>query len=114
MYTKIPPAFANLTRLTYLNLSNAMFSGPITTQFSNLISLNYSSISLNLSSSLEIQSDAYYSYLEGGSLSLSSLNFIQGLYNLEQLALSGVDMSMASQSTKWANRLSFLSNPWGL
>ncbi|KAL5999693.1 hypothetical protein ACLOJK_037978 [Asimina triloba] len=38
-FAEISSQFNNLKRLTHLNLSNSMFSGPITTQFANLSSL---------------------------------------------------------------------------
>ncbi|KAJ0081111.1 hypothetical protein Patl1_11670 [Pistacia atlantica] len=124
MYSNIPSRFANLTKLAYLNLSNAMFSGSITAQFSNLTSLkcldiscfyvvsDFSSLRYNLTSSLEINFGAQYGYIYGGSLSLLTFNFFQGLHNLRQLVLRGVDLSEASGSTQWANPLSFLSNLW--
>ncbi|KAJ0083178.1 hypothetical protein Patl1_11681 [Pistacia atlantica] len=84
MYSNIRSRFANLTKLAYLNLSKAMFSGSITAQFSNLTSLKCLDISC----------------------------FYVGLHNLRQLVLRGVDLSEASGSTQWANPLSFLSNLW--
>ncbi|XP_031251245.1 probable LRR receptor-like serine/threonine-protein kinase IRK [Pistacia vera] len=123
MYSNIPTGLANLTRLSYLNLSNAMFSGSITTQFFNLTSSlrwldiscsyrvpDYLPLSPYLSSTVQVRSGVYYSYLIGGNLSLSSLNFLLGLHNLRELKLSGVDLKKTSQSTKWAEPLIYLSN----
>ncbi|KAJ0082683.1 hypothetical protein Patl1_11665 [Pistacia atlantica] len=108
--------------MAYLNLSNAMFSGSITAQFSNLTLLkwldisctyvvsDFSSLPYNLTSSLEINFGAQYGYKDGGRISLLTFNFFQGLHNLRQLVLRGVDLSEASGLTQWANPLSFLSN----
>ncbi|XVE60207.1 hypothetical protein DITRI_Ditri05aG0109300 [Diplodiscus trichospermus] len=121
MLSNIPTGLSNLTRLTYLNLSNAMFNDHITTQFANLTSLtgldlscsfnilDYSSISSTLSSTLTIQSGSLYTYINRGSLSASNLDWLQGLNNLRQLKLNGVDLSEASRSTMWAKTLSSLS-----
>ncbi|KAJ0016893.1 hypothetical protein Pint_11467 [Pistacia integerrima] len=123
MHSNIPTGLANLTRLSYLNLSNAMFNGSITTQFFILTSSlrwldiscsyrvpDYLPLSPNLSSTVQVRSGVYYSYLIGGNLSLSSLNFLLGLHNLRELKLSGVDLEKTSQSTKWAEPLMYLSN----
>ncbi|KAG4157628.1 hypothetical protein ERO13_D02G074400v2, partial [Gossypium hirsutum] len=49
-FSKVPLGFSKLTGLTYLNLSNVMFNGSITTQFSNLTLL----MELDLSISGEV------------------------------------------------------------
>ncbi|CBI24246.3 unnamed protein product, partial [Vitis vinifera] len=102
MFSKLPTGFSNLTRLTYLSLENAMFSDSITTQFANLTSLRW----LDLSCSLKIVDD----YIYFGHISSSNLDWLWGLRNLRELRLSGVDPSKASQSSKWAEPLSILSD----
>ncbi|XVF37075.1 hypothetical protein REPUB_Repub19eG0114300 [Reevesia pubescens] len=119
--SKIPIGLSNLTGLTYLSLSNAMFHDTITTQFANLTSLieldlscsfrivDYSSISSSLSPTVTIHSGSLYTYINRGSLSASNLNWLQGVNNLRKLKLSGVDLSEASRSTMWAKSISNLS-----
>ncbi|XVF37073.1 hypothetical protein REPUB_Repub19eG0114100 [Reevesia pubescens] len=119
--SKIPIGLSNLTGLTYLSLSNAMFDDTITTQFANLTSLieldlscsfgivDYSSISSSLSSTVTFHSGSLDTYINRGSLSASNLNWLQGLNNLRKLKLSGVDLSEASRSTMWAKSISNLS-----
>ncbi|KAA8517261.1 hypothetical protein F0562_017554 [Nyssa sinensis] len=118
--SKIPSGLSNLTYLTHLNLSNAMFEDSIVAQFANLTSLrvldlscsyevpDVSSISYNLTS-VKL-SDSWHSFIHRGSLYSSNLNWLEGLHNLRELRLSGVDLSEASQSNKWAETLSLLSN----
>ncbi|KAA8517278.1 hypothetical protein F0562_017571 [Nyssa sinensis] len=118
--SKIPSGLSNMTYLTHLNLSNAMFEDSIVAQFANLTSLrvldlscsyevpDVSSISYNLTS-VKL-SDSWHSFIHRGSLSSSNLNWLEGLHNLRELRLSGVDLSEASQSNKWAETLSLLSN----
>lgn len=122
MFSKLPTGFSNLTRLTYLSLENAMFSDSITTQFANLTSLRWldlscslkivdeSSISYNLTSSLRVTGGLLSSYIYFGHISSSNLDWLWGLRNLRELRLSGVDPSKASQSSKWAEPLSILSD----
>ncbi|KAK4353398.1 hypothetical protein RND71_028916 [Anisodus tanguticus] len=74
VYSKLPVEISNLTKLTYLNLSNAMFQDSITTQFTNLTSLSY------------------------GHLSSLNLRWLEGLRRLRYLVLTGVDLSKASES----------------
>lgn len=122
MSSKLPSGLANLTRLTYLNLSNAMFEDSITTQLANLtkltkldISCSYmisdlSTISINLTSSSRVNFGSMYSYINNGKLSSSNINWLQRLTNLKEIRLSGIDLFEASQSTRWAEPISFLSN----
>ncbi|XVF64422.1 hypothetical protein PTKIN_Ptkin09bG0168100 [Pterospermum kingtungense] len=121
MFSKIPTGLSNLTQLSYLSLSNSMFNDSITTQFANLTSLeeldlscsfrivDYSSVSTNLSSTMTIHSGSIYTYTNRGSLSASNLDWLQGLYNLRELRLSGVNLSKVSRSARWAKSLSNLS-----
>ncbi|OVA19240.1 Leucine-rich repeat [Macleaya cordata] len=96
-FSKIPHQFANLKHLTYLNLSNSMFSGSITTQFANLSSLQYLDISCSF-------------YSSSSNVSSIDVSWLRGLVNLKMLSLSGVDLSVASSSTmNWAEPISFLS-----
>ncbi|KAL8108433.1 hypothetical protein AgCh_024769 [Apium graveolens] len=86
---------SNLTTLTYLNLSNAMFDDSITTQLANLTSLtqldlscsteiiDVSSSSVNLTSSYRFTLGSLYSYFANGNLYSLNLNWLQGLTNLE-------------------------------
>ncbi|PPD94320.1 hypothetical protein GOBAR_DD08648 [Gossypium barbadense] len=82
-FSKVPLGFSNLTGLTYLNLSNVMFNGSITTQFSNLTSLM--ELDLSCSSSIVDYSSIYYT--------LSSTSTIHE----------------ASRSNLWAKSVSTLS-----
>ncbi|PHU18599.1 hypothetical protein BC332_14294 [Capsicum chinense] len=86
VFSKLPVEISNLTKLTYLNLSNAMFQDSIDMQFSNLTSLR----SLDLS---------------------PNLRWLEGLRNLRYLVMTGVDLSKASESFHWAEPVSSLSNP---
>ncbi|KAJ0018548.1 hypothetical protein Pint_11470 [Pistacia integerrima] len=82
-----------------------MFSGSITTQFSNLTLLthldvscsyvanDFSTIGCNLSSSLQMYNGAEYGYIYAGHLSLPSLDFLQGFHNLRRLQLSNCRIS---------------------
>lgn len=118
----LPLGLSNLTRLTYLNLSNAMFEDSITTQFANLSSLTQldlscsteicdsSTISVSLTSSSRLISGSLYSYIPNGNLYSSNLKWLLGLTNLRELRLTGVDLSEASQSPSWAEPISSLSN----
>lgn len=99
-----------------------MFSDSITTQLANLTSLrwldlscslqvpDFSSISYNLSSQLTVRAGVEYTYIPGGYLSSSNLDWLKGLRNLRGLFLSGVDLSEASKFPQWANPLSDLFN----
>ncbi|KAK4747851.1 hypothetical protein SAY87_014437 [Trapa incisa] len=116
--------FSNLSKLTYLNLSNSNFRGSINNQFMNLTSLisldlscaihvtDSSSITLNVSSDLMMKADSLYSYISGGALSSLDLNWLRPLRKLRKLVLRGVDLSeasLSSSSSSWAEPLSSLS-----
>ncbi|KAM4078979.1 hypothetical protein ACB094_09G081500 [Castanea mollissima] len=91
-HSRIPPEFGNLTNLSYLNLSNAGFSGPIPTQISRLTRL----VTLDLSTLLSISS-----------LSLESPDFatlVQNLSHLTELYLDGVNLS--APGNEWCQALS--------
>ncbi|CAN4096090.1 unnamed protein product [Withania somnifera] len=89
MYSKLPVEILNLTKLTYLNLSKAMFRDTISTQFTNLTSLR----------SLDLSCANLVSDLSSVSVSLTF-----------PLILTGVDLSKASESFRWAKSISCLSN----
>ncbi|KAK8308861.1 hypothetical protein V6Z12_D02G089100 [Gossypium hirsutum] len=120
-FSKVPLGFSKLTGLTYLNLSNVMFNGSITTQFSNLTLLmeldlscsssidDYSSIYTTLSSTPTIHEGSTYTYMKRGNLYAPNLSWLQRLNNLRKLKLSGVDLSKASRSNLWAKSVSTLS-----
>ncbi|PKI63372.1 hypothetical protein CRG98_016260 [Punica granatum] len=116
-------SFLNLPKLTYLNFSNSNFSGSINNQFLELTSLrsldlscamdvvDYSSVTLTVSSTLMVEASSPYSYISGGALSSSDLNWLRSLRNLKELVLSGVDLSEASRSSSlWVEPLSSLSS----
>ncbi|KAF3645026.1 putative CASP-like protein PIMP1-like [Capsicum annuum] len=86
MFSKLPVEISNLTKLTYLNLSNSMFQDSIDMQFSNLTSLSY------------------------GYLSSPNLRWLEGLRRLRYLVLTGVDLSKSSESFHWVKTISSLSN----
>ncbi|KAG8499410.1 hypothetical protein CXB51_005919 [Gossypium anomalum] len=120
-FSKVPLGFSNLTGLTYLNLSNVMFSDSITTQFSNLTFLmeldlscsssidDHSSIYTTLSSTRTIHEGSLYTYMNRGNLYAPNLSWLQRLNNLRKLKLNGVDLSKASRSNLWAKSVSTLS-----
>ncbi|CAN1154618.1 LRR receptor-like serine/threonine-protein kinase FLS2 [Linum perenne] len=120
MFSRIPPGIANLSQLSYLNLSNAMFTDSITTQFWNLTNLkrldlscssavpDFSSVNYNLSSTLSISVGVVYSYLSAGYLSSPKLDWLHGMINLRALVLTGVDLSEAARSPQWAEPISGL------
>lgn len=122
MYSKLPVEISNLTKLTYLNLSNAMFQDSITTQFSNLTSLRYldlscadsvldfSSITIRLTLPPKLDFDSLLSFMSYGYLSSPNLRWLEGLRRLRYLVLTGVDLSKASESFHWAKPISGLSN----
>ncbi|GKV25833.1 hypothetical protein SLEP1_g35216 [Rubroshorea leprosula] len=83
-YSMIPSALANLTNLTYLNLSNSFFSGQISSELSKLAGLS----TLDLSSSYDPQ---YEGLLELERPNLRSL--IENLKSLEYLHLSSVKIN---------------------
>ncbi|XP_058103544.1 receptor-like protein EIX1 [Magnolia sinica] len=98
-----------------------MISDSITTQFANLSSLqildllcsyltnDFSSLSISLSS-LKSSFNSRVSYINNGNVSCANLGWLQGLVNLRELSLDGVDLSTASQLTNWAEPISFLYN----
>ena len=89
---RIPPEFGNLTNLSYLNLSNSGFSGPVPTQISRLTRL----VTLDLSTLLSISS-----------LRLESPDFatlVQNLSHLTELYLDGVFIS--APGIEWCEALS--------
>ncbi|XP_059309598.1 LRR receptor-like serine/threonine-protein kinase GSO2 [Lycium ferocissimum] len=122
MLSKLPTEISNLTNLTYLNLSNAMFQDSITTQFSNLTSLrsldlscanlvvDLSSISISLTLPPKLDFGSMSSFIRYGQLSSPNLRWLEGLPGLRYLVLTGVDLSKASESFVWAKPISSLSN----
>ncbi|XP_006838241.3 leucine-rich repeat receptor protein kinase MSL1-like [Amborella trichopoda] len=121
--SRIPLQLTNLKKLTYLNLSNSVFSGVLLDQFRNLSNLRYldlscsfpildlSSVSYNLSSRRPSMNSvvSYYSY---SNIYSPSLSWLEGLINLRDLRLDGVDLSgFASEKNRdWAEAISLLSN----
>ncbi|KAJ8542260.1 hypothetical protein K7X08_017126 [Anisodus acutangulus] len=122
VYSKLPVEISNLTKLTYLNLSNAMFQDSITTQFTNLTSLRsldlscanlvpcFSSVSVSLTFPLKLDFGSLFSFISYGHLSSLNLRWLEGLRRLRYLVLTGVDLSKASESFLWAKPVSSLSN----
>ncbi|XP_006345877.1 LRR receptor-like serine/threonine-protein kinase GSO1 [Solanum tuberosum] len=122
MYSKLPVEISNLTKLTYLNLSNAMFQDFITMQFTNLTYLrsldlscanlvpDFSSVSVSLTFPLKLEFGSLLSFISYGYLSSPNLRWLQGLRRLRYLVLTGVDLSKASESFHWAKPISSLSN----
>lgn len=117
-FSKVPLGFSNLTGLTYLNLSNVMFNGSITTQFSNLtflmeldlscssIIVDYSSIYSTLSSTMTRFSIHIHEWRQ---FVCTEFELAAEVDNLRKLKLSGVDLSKASRSNLWAKSISTLS-----
>ncbi|KAF3649933.1 putative CASP-like protein PIMP1-like [Capsicum annuum] len=123
VFSKLPAEISNLTKLTYLNLSNAMFQDSIAMQFTNLTSLrsldlscanlvpNYSSVSVSLTFPLKLDfGSSLLSFISYGYLSSPNLRWLEGLRHLRYLVLTGVDLSKASESVHWAKPISSLSN----
>ncbi|KAM3345300.1 hypothetical protein P3S68_025009 [Capsicum galapagoense] len=123
VFSKLPAEISNLTKLTYLNLSNAMFQDSISMQFTNLTSLrsldlscanlvpNYSSVSVSLTFPLKLDfGSSLLSFISYGYLSSPNLRWLEGLRHLRYLVLTGVDLSKASESVHWAKPISSLSN----
>ncbi|PHU18610.1 hypothetical protein BC332_14305 [Capsicum chinense] len=123
MFSKLPAEISNLTKLTYLNLSNAMFQDSIAIQFTNLTSLrsldlscanlvpDYSSVSVRLTFPLKLDfSSSLLSFISYGYLSSPNLRWLERLRCLRYLVLTGVDLSKASESVHWAKPISSLSN----
>lgn len=95
---KIPSRLANLTNLTYLNLSYAGFFGQIPTEISGMTRL----VTLDLS----CLSFLYMTVLKLESPNLSML--LQNLTELRELHLDGVNIS--AHGNEWCQALSFLPN----
>ncbi|KAK3227357.1 hypothetical protein Dsin_007219 [Dipteronia sinensis] len=96
--SQIPSRLANLSNLTYLNLSNAGFAGQIPVEVSNLTRL----VSLDLST---------LSFLGSGLLKLENPNLkvlVQNFRELRELYLDGVNIS--ANGNEWCQALSSLSN----
>ncbi|GLT41630.1 hypothetical protein SLA2020_156780 [Shorea laevis] len=92
-YSKIPSAFANLTALTYLNLSNSFFFGQIPFELSKLTSLSF----LDLSPSYMNPWFLKRQLLELKRPNLRSL--IENMTSLEYLRLNNIDMNSRIPST---------------
>ncbi|PHU18601.1 hypothetical protein BC332_14296 [Capsicum chinense] len=99
---RVPAEISNLTKLTYLNLSNAMFQDSIAMQFTNLTSLrsldlscanlvpDYSSVSVSLTFPLKLDfSSSLLSFISYGYLSSPNLRWLEGLQRLRYLVLTG-------------------------
>ncbi|KAM3269949.1 hypothetical protein P3S67_029855 [Capsicum chacoense] len=124
MFSKLPAEISNLTKLTYLNLSNAMFQDSIAVQFTNLTSLrsldlscanlvpDYSSVSVSLTFPLKLDfGSSLLSFIIYDYLSSPNLRWLlEGLRHLRYLVLTGVDLSKASESVHLAKPISSLSN----
>ncbi|KAK1562207.1 hypothetical protein Q3G72_008095 [Acer saccharum] len=96
--SQIPSRLANLSNLTYLNLSNAGFVGQIPGEVSNLTKL----VSLDLST---------LSLLGSGQLKLENPNLkvlVQNFRELRELYLDGVNLS--GQGSEWCQALSSSSS----
>ncbi|PHT44665.1 hypothetical protein CQW23_13823 [Capsicum baccatum] len=109
MFSKLPAEISNLTKLTYLKLSNAMFQDSIAMQFTNLTSLrsldlscanlvpDYSSVSVSLTFPLKLDfgssllSFISYGYLSSPNLSIPGRIPTAQFLNLTNIA--SLDMS---------------------
>ncbi|KAM3345388.1 hypothetical protein P3S68_025097 [Capsicum galapagoense] len=122
VFSKLPVEISNLTKFTYLNLSNAMFQDSIDLQFSNLTSLrsldlscanlvpDFSSVFVSLKLQPKLDVGSFLSIISYGYLSSPNLRWLEGLRNLRYLVMTGVDLSKASESFHWAEPVSSLSN----
>ncbi|PHT48836.1 hypothetical protein CQW23_13044 [Capsicum baccatum] len=122
VFSKLPVEISNLTKLTYPNLSNAMFQDSISTQFSNLTSLwsldlscanlvpDLSSVSVSLTLQPKLDVGSFLSFISYGYLSSPNLRWLEGLRHLRYLVMTGVDLSKASESFHWAEPVLSLSN----
>ncbi|KAF3443263.1 hypothetical protein FNV43_RR12945 [Rhamnella rubrinervis] len=90
-YSEIPPAIANLSRLTYLKLSNSSFSGQIPSELSQLSNLSI----LDLSYNVDLFSGG--KLIELTNPNLRSL--VHNLTSLEQLYLDDVIVSPEALKT---------------
>ncbi|KAM3345273.1 hypothetical protein P3S68_024982 [Capsicum galapagoense] len=118
VFTKLPVEISNLTKLTNLNLSNAMFQDSISTQFSNLTSLrsldpscanlvpDLSSVSVSLTLQPKLDVGLFLSFISNGYLSSPNLRWLEGLRHLRYLVMTRVDLSKASESFHWAEPVS--------
>ncbi|KAL7169594.1 hypothetical protein ACSBR2_034599 [Camellia fascicularis] len=82
-FTQIPPGFSKLTRLTYLNLSNANVPGQIPIELlymTNLVTLDLSTLYFSRVPSLKLENP-------------NLLTLVQNLTGLKQLLLDGVNIS---------------------
>ncbi|KAL9462989.1 hypothetical protein AB3S75_000905 [Citrus x aurantiifolia] len=93
----MPSRLANLTNLTYLNLSHCGFTGEIPTEISSLPRL----VTLDLSGREPISGFSWR-------LEIPNFNFFQNLTELRELYLDNVDLS--GLGTEWCKALSFLPN----
>ncbi|XP_024036970.1 receptor-like protein Cf-9 homolog [Citrus clementina] len=93
----MPSRLANLTNLTYLNLSHCGFTGEIPTEISSLSRL----VTLDLSGREPISGFSWR-------LEIPNFNFFQNLTELRELYLDNVDLS--GLGTEWCKALSFLPN----
>ncbi|KAI9153765.1 hypothetical protein LWI28_016190 [Acer negundo] len=92
--SQIPSVLANLTNLTYLNLSNGGFAGQIPFEISSMTRL----VTLDLST---------FSFIGSARLKLENPNlnlFVQNLPELRNLYLDGVNIS--AQGNEWCQALS--------
>ncbi|XP_026438582.1 receptor-like protein 14 [Papaver somniferum] len=95
----IPRKFSDLTSLTHLDLSYANFASSISTQVTNLPSLQFLDLSCN--------SD----YFSTSCLESLSTKWLRGLVNLKVLRLSGIDLYEATcPQEKFGEHISYLCN----
>ncbi|KAF5941002.1 hypothetical protein HYC85_022169 [Camellia sinensis] len=93
-FTQIPPGFSKLTRLTYLNLSNANVAGRIPIELlymTNLVTLDLSTHYFSRVPSLKLENP-------------NLLTLVQNLTGLKQLILDGVNIS--TQGSQWCEAIS--------
>ncbi|KAL7248604.1 hypothetical protein ACSBR2_003359 [Camellia fascicularis] len=94
-FTQIPSSFGNLTNLTYLNLSNAGFSGQIPIELSHLKRL----VTLDLST-------LYFPGIRSLQLQYPNLStLLQNLTGLTELHLDGVNIS--APGIEWCQTISY-------
>ncbi|PHU18608.1 hypothetical protein BC332_14303 [Capsicum chinense] len=97
VFSKSPVEISNLTKFTYLNLSNAMFQDSIDLQFSNLTCLrsldlscanlvpDFSSVFVSLKLQPKLDVGSFLSIISYGYLSSPNLRWLEGLRNLRYL-----------------------------
>ncbi|KAI3937815.1 hypothetical protein MKW92_017813 [Papaver armeniacum] len=96
--------FSYLTELAHLDLFGSGISGLISTQFSNLSSLEYLDLSCMSLFGRGTSSVGYCS-------ELSSIKWVRGLVNLQVLRLTGIDLSEATSSKEnFGHHISYLWN----